>query len=207
MVYQPPIFSPQQSELVVDYLLEKEDSVNVSLEPHGTPLQVAIAYGQKNLVDVLLARGAHVNPVDTTYGTPLWTASSKGRFEIAKLLVEMGAQIESGHEIPLLAATKNGHSNIVQLLLDKHGDNIPITDFRDALLAAALKGHKENVTMLLGSLMKIVDRLRLQEDSGYDSIITDDIGGALRAALGKAKSEEIVRLLKHGISTCCLPEK
>jgi len=78
----------------VQLLLAKGTDVNAADKEAGwTPLHLAAANWEENLVELLLAKGANVNAVDKHGRTPLGLASEKGYKEIVELLRKHG-----GHE-------------------------------------------------------------------------------------------------------------
>lgn len=115
------------------------DMVNAA-GPYGeTGLYYAAQYGQAETAKTLVARGADLNKSHDDGGTPLIVACFKGHLTIVRILVEAGASIEQACNharsydpangagllstcqdgaTPLGAAAAQGHTDIVEYLLD-----------------------------------------------------------------------------------------
>ena len=107
-----------------------EDNLNLVYNSH-TPLQLACAKGDMEVVKILLAAGAEVNKGNRS---PLYLASSNGHLEVVKFLTERGADINiayMGNNIPLsldpladvistplYIACFNKHFKIINFLID-----------------------------------------------------------------------------------------
>ena len=72
-------------------------------------------------------------------------ASRNGHTEIVKLLLEAGADVHAKNDGPLRLASENGHTEVVKLLLDA-GTNFHADN--KALRWARRKGHTEVVKLL-----------------------------------------------------------
>ena len=59
---------------------------------HVTPLHMAVASGDKDMVELLISKGAKVNARDTSGNTPLDYATKYGYTEVAELLRRHGAR-------------------------------------------------------------------------------------------------------------------
>jgi ankyrin repeat protein len=88
--------------------------------------------------------------------TPLFLAAMHGNKEVCRYLLAKGAKVDAGRQ-PLFAAaevqfiliSQNGHSNIVQLLLD-HGANplLKDSDGDSAMTMCSSKGHVDIMELL-----------------------------------------------------------
>ena len=89
-----------------------------------TPLHLAAAKGNSDVVQLLLENGAEVDAVATDSGcTSLHYAASLGHVELCELLVRYGADPDAQTarlETPLHLAVASGHSDVVALLLKYH---------------------------------------------------------------------------------------
>jgi ankyrin repeat protein len=82
---------------------------------YWTPLQLAAAAGQRDVVAVLLDRGASMTWCSSSQSVrALDTAASYGRSEVVKLLLERGAE---NRDTALLAAVRSGSTETTEILL------------------------------------------------------------------------------------------
>ena len=91
----------------------------------GTPLHMAVARGNVDIVTALLDAGANIEARGTNGARPLHLAALADRAEVAKLLVARGADIESRDNngmTPLLIAASNGKRDVTAVLLDAGAD-------------------------------------------------------------------------------------
>ncbi|MBX7221512.1 MAG: ankyrin repeat domain-containing protein [Blastocatellia bacterium] len=121
----------QENLPVVQFLLEMQVSPNPEVESADTtPLGLAIAHKNVDMVRLLLAHWAQVNePVKAGY-TLLIRAVVKGSPEIVKMLVEKGEQVNTANEAgetSLMYAARNGEKEIAAYLL-AHGARVQATD-------------------------------------------------------------------------------
>jgi ankyrin repeat protein len=108
---------------VLRLLLQHGIEINGARKSHRlTPLHWASYRWHMDLAQILLEHGADINAVSPA-GTSLYDTSRTGRLEIVRLLLEHGADVHiwvPGRDTPFEAATYNGHTKIVELLL-KYG--------------------------------------------------------------------------------------
>ena len=83
-----------------------------------TPLVVAIAAGNKEVVDLLLERGASVNVAVKDGWTPFIAACHSGQGDIVQKLIEKGADID--------ARTRDGWSGLELSTANKHNETASI---------------------------------------------------------------------------------
>lgn len=94
---------------------------------HGTPLEMAARFNQRELLKLLLEHGAHVNRVQEKMG-PLQHAAISGDLDCVRLLIDAGADVNAPAYHPyettaLQAASFQNHLKMVTFLLDS-GANV-----------------------------------------------------------------------------------
>jgi hypothetical protein len=95
-------------------LLKRKDYGPFSFEGK-TPLMVASMKGHVEVVRLLIDKGAAIDE-HTSGTTALWYACHHGRLPVVRLLVERGAD-PAGRSTPLIAASAEGHVEVVRVLL------------------------------------------------------------------------------------------
>lgn len=113
--------SPRQSLLVASV-----DS-NSSDEHFLTPLHVACAEGNFEMVRLIVSHGSSVNRLDVHGHGPLWHAAQQGHGEIIQFLIQEGAVVNSIDQFgatPLHVAAENGHCLVVKHLLQADAEII-----------------------------------------------------------------------------------
>jgi ankyrin repeat protein len=161
-----------------------------------TPLDLALAYKNENVVAVLL----HMNPrqeglggtVDEAAREAMETATVRGQTEIARQLIEAGFDINqptAARSSYLNDAALKGQKKVAQLFLD-HGANLEARNAQGGspLHDAALAGSAEVIMLLLDRGAKIDARDR---EAGATPLM-------LAASLGKV--DALALLLKRGAS-------
>ena len=121
-----------------------------AIAPFGsawTPIMHAAAEGHEEIVSILIQAGANVNAKNEIGKTSLMFPAHYGFFSIAEMLLENGANTDdvandSGWSA-LIAASLNGHRDIVRLLLAHGADqNIRDNSGKTALMWAEEHGHR-----------------------------------------------------------------
>lgn len=120
-----------------------------------TPLHLAVALGDANVVRRLIHIGADVNAKGDSRVTPLHEAAFYGKSEIAELLLAAGADVNAvgyrHNNTPLHVATVHGHAGLAKVLLE-HGADV---NSQDTLGKTALQYAQEmkltNMTAILSS--------------------------------------------------------
>ncbi|KAL0765276.1 hypothetical protein CaCOL14_012025 [Colletotrichum acutatum] len=140
---------------------------------YGLPLSQASTRGQSEMVKLLLGYGADVN-ASTTGGTPLLLAAAEGRDTVARLPLEAGAKVDLcsvDNRSPLVEASRQGHTNVVRLLLDNHAVIDKQTRFGSALLAATHRRHTSVVRLLLekGADYEVADNLQQSNSMAFEN--------------------------------------
>ena len=123
-----------------------------SEEDSTTPLLVAAAKGNAEMVRLLLKSGANLTARDDCDNNAAHIACSKGHVDVLNRLIKAGCDIETragNGATALHLAARKGHDDIVALLLD-NGMDIESVDGKGATaLHAACSGGYEDVVSLL----------------------------------------------------------
>lgn len=93
----------------------------------STPLHVAVAMANNEIVKVLIAHGADPNAVDYQGFRPLYGAIENGNLTVVETLLDNGVSVDGftrdlpwgGSSLPLVVAIRNGSAEVVDLLLSK----------------------------------------------------------------------------------------
>lgn len=148
-----------------------------------TPLLIAARAGDVAAVEALLDGGADLDAVDTRGYGALTLAIAGGHPAVVRALLARGASAAIATESPLIAAARDGATDLVALLLD-HGAPIEARDHlgRGPLYWAAYQGHRATVELLL--------------DRGADLHARDLRGDtALHGAAGNVVDPAVLQLL------------
>ena len=174
-------------------LLEASVDPDLELKYNHTPLRLAAAAGDPEILEMLLSHGADANATREAMvkapGTALHVASELGHVEVVRKLlsyaadanrkVQRGSHVNHEHVTPFLLAAKQEHLEVVRLLLHARA-NIEETDAfrRTPLLLAADCGNVDIVIMLLemaADLHKTTFRgktaLHLAAESGHGNVM------------------------------------
>ena len=149
-----------------------------------TPLAISADQGHESVVELLIAKGADLNKC-----CPLYHAAWQGDARIVKILLEAGAEPNKFRlgrtPSPVLTAAREGHLEVVKLLVaygselgTEDGDNSP-------LLWAAAYGHADVVDYLVTK-------------GNHVDIATSAGVTPLYMAAMKGHSDVVRVLMKHG---------
>ena len=132
-----------------------------------TPLSIASAYGNKELVGFLITKGAAIDKAMNDGTTPLYIASGSGYKEVVELLIKNGASIDLSDKdgiTPLYVASSKGHKEVVELLIT-NGAAIDLGNKNGAtpLYIASYKGRKEVVELLITNGADVNKKSNLEE--------------------------------------------
>ncbi|CAL8265471.1 unnamed protein product [Gadus morhua 'NCC'] len=141
-------------------LLRCGASVNTSSQDGQIPLHLAAQYGHYDVSEMLLQHQSNPCLVNKSKKTPLDLACEFGRVKVAQLLLssnmvvallegERKEQSDSAFTTPLHLASRNGHQDIIRLLLKAGIDINRTTKAGTALHEASLYGKTEVVKLLL----------------------------------------------------------
>ena len=143
-----------QDEEAVELLLRFNTNVNAQNLERITPLHMAAATGNVNIVASLIEAGADISiSVDSSGCTALHDACNNGSAEVARILIEHGADLDAKNEYdntPLHRCCSNGHTEAAMLLIDR-GAKVDAqgVNARYPLHYAAANGHVEIMKCLL----------------------------------------------------------
>lgn len=118
-------------------------------EKGRTPLHYAAWAGNRSTASALIDFGADVNARDEYGRTPLQYAAMAGHLRLVMLLHKNGGHLVggSGAGLPIRAASKNGHADVVEYLKNNGG----LPNGTDTVHIAAHEGHLAVLEVLLGT--------------------------------------------------------
>ena len=172
--YQPLHWACYSGDFdLMQRLVKAGAKVNTRAEGSDTEVLWLAAYNSRaDIVEYLLNQGADINARDETRGTPLYQASLNGCLEVVKLLLSRKADVNvtgGNYWRPINAAAYSGHEEIVDLLLRQNIEVDPDEGYqngnavnysRNALAAAARKGHGNIVWLLLQKGWKVNRKIK-----------------------------------------------
>ncbi|XP_029913164.1 caskin-2 isoform X2 [Myripristis murdjan] len=141
-------------------LLRSGASVNGVSQDGHIPLHLAAQYGHYDVSEMLLQHQSNPCLVNKAKKTPLDLACEFGRVKVAQLLLSSNMVVallegerkeptDSAYTTPLHLAARNGHKDIIRLLLKAGIDINKTTKAGTALHEASLYGKTEVVRLLL----------------------------------------------------------
>ncbi|XP_057213966.1 caskin-2 isoform X5 [Triplophysa rosa] len=135
-------------------LLRAGASVNVASQDGQIPLHLSAQYGHYEVSEMLLQHQSNPCTVNKAKKTPLDLACEFGRLRVTQLLLSSNMVVAllegNGRDnTPLHLAARNGHKDIIRLLLKAGIDINRTTKSGTALHEAALYGKTEVVKLLL----------------------------------------------------------
>ncbi|KAI4261371.1 MAG: hypothetical protein L6R42_003429 [Xanthoria sp. 1 TBL-2021] len=198
---------------LVKSLLKCGASVNLSVGIYGSPISFAASGGFTEVVEFLLDEGADFElmaPPSSGYSsnTALMAVAEENHLSIARILIARGANVDTtthtvmanGHIYTALNnASDGGHTEMVQLLLSC-GASIALDANKDALRAAARRGHEDTTALQCAAQYGKTSTLRLLIDWRADVNIQTHsrFGTALQAASFRGRIEAVQVLLESG---------
>src|SRR5258708_4987063 len=145
-----------------EFLVKSGANVNIRIidefNDESTPLHVAAAYGNLNMVQLLIDYGVDVNALDRQGYSPLYLAvgtsslQQRERYLIAQSLIGRGANVDargSRHKTPLHLSSLNGSLDMARLLIE-HGADVSAQDDggRTPFSMALASGHRKLARVL-----------------------------------------------------------
>ncbi len=153
--------------LANDHPLKK--TLSAVMNPAHTPLFTACVFGLTTLLDdITKADDFDWKQRNDLGQTGLYLASAFGHENIASLFINHGADVNASggrHGNPLHAACFEGHTAVVQLLLD-HGANPKSSGRFDNALQASLLGGNEDIVMLV-----LGNGFHIYSQNDYDTVL------------------------------------
>lgn len=154
--YGKYLFSPLQYVIKKDMamlLLSHGADIKARNYQKETPLHLASAYGDQEILKAIVSRGAEIDARDANGETPLHKVAGSGIVDTARFLINCGAEInirDKSGETPYIKAIENNRKDMAEFLLSKGADHT-VRGKRDLPLLhdAASKGHLPIVEMLL----------------------------------------------------------
>ncbi|KAK7134653.1 hypothetical protein R3I93_017933 [Phoxinus phoxinus] len=144
-------------------LLRAGASVNGASQDGQIPLHLAAQYGHHEVSEMLLQHQSNPCTVNKVKKTPLDLACEFGRLKVTQLLLSSNMVVAllegNGRDnTPLHLAARNGHKDIIRLLLKAGIDINRTTKSGTALHEAALYGKTEVVKLLLDTGIDVNNR-------------------------------------------------
>lgn len=140
---------------IIDILIKAGADVNKLDKYDNTALMISSRRNDIDITKMLIEAGADVNKVNKNDATALTFARSRN---IANILINAGAFVDK--ESLVINAVKKGHSEIVELMIEKGVDVNIIYDFNKTLLMTAIElGDKENARFKDQAKIDIVNSL------------------------------------------------
>uniref|UniRef100_H3A5N3 CASK interacting protein 2 n=1 Tax=Latimeria chalumnae TaxID=7897 RepID=H3A5N3_LATCH len=151
---------------IVRLLLRAGASVNMASQDGQIPLHLSAQYGHYEVSEMLLQHQSNPCMVNKGRKTPLDLACEFGRLKVAQLLLNSNMCVallegqtkdsrDDNFTTPLHLAAKNGHKEIIRLLLKAGIDINKKTKAGTALHEAALYGKTEAVRLLLDAAVDV----------------------------------------------------
>jgi len=146
------IVSRGNVEEVKYQLFSDKESINEVVNGM-TPIMLAAARGDIEIIDLLFTQGADLNKRGSMQRTALQYATEKNHIKAVKRLLAYGAEIDAyddGRLTPLVMAASRGYSELALLYIDKGADvNIQHIQGWTALIDAVAHGDARLVSRLL----------------------------------------------------------
>ncbi|RDD46189.1 Ankyrin-1 [Trichoplax sp. H2] len=179
---------------VADILINNRSFVNSKTKSGETPLHLSASSGHKDMIQLLVEKHkAACDAMTLNKRTPLHNAAENGRLDVCRELLHFNADpsaVDSNGETPLLLATKEDHSEVVQLFLSSAPKLINEAS-QDGSTCAHIAAEK-------GSLSVIKELLKV---NSKNVIFTKDKkrkATALHLAAGKGHAEIVQVLIENG---------
>ena len=112
----------------------------------STPLHLASAFSDADMVSLLVKHGANVKGKDSEGSVALHTAAALGRMDVTRVLIDAGSDVnarDANGNTPLHVSASSGKLEVVRLLLDKKADKAVNNDGVSPVGCAEAFGHKK----------------------------------------------------------------
>ncbi|CEL08510.1 hypothetical protein ASPCAL11659 [Aspergillus calidoustus] len=151
-----------EQETMVAWLLHQDVDPNTFDEQGLSPLVLAGAIGHLGIAKLLVRADADLEGCSLTGWTPFAAAVNNGHEKVAAYLLEQGAVLfpacdtEPGLN-PLVRAAREGHTRLVELILERMAATMESDEIADILRAPYLmseaisEGHAEVVKLLIAA--------------------------------------------------------
>eukprot|EP00752_Nemacystus_decipiens_P011987 g10627.t1 len=177
---------------VMSYLLENGAPVDAqeSRSPGITPLRVAAAAGNAEMVQLLSLKGTDVDVMDNEGFSPLYLAVSNGFVSTALALMDAGADLSLRYGVfrhsVLHAAAEERHIDVMRVLIERGADVNAVDWYQwTPLHQAALLNRDETIDVLV--------------EAGANIEARDDTGRTpLHCTASNRPHDALLALLKHG---------
>ena len=161
---------------IASVLMANKANVEQRREKTGhTALILAVEQNQLEMVELLLEKGgANVNVTNDEGWSPLMISAFLGNCEIASVLMANKANVEQRIEktgaTALTLAVKQNQLKMVELLLEKGGANVNVTDDEgeSPLMTSAFEGNCEVASVLMANKANAEQR---REKTGATALI------------------------------------
>lgn len=162
------------------------------------PMFDAANRGMQEVVDLYLSHGASIHLFDWTRLTALHYAVSSNKLDLARhLLDNHGANPNGlGSKTPIMTAARNGHANMVELLLSRGADpNVSVNGapFSLALMDAVVEGNGDVVSVLLKDTRVDPNSRNASGKTALDWAITFGKGDMLQLLLEDGRADPTQR--------------
>ena len=158
------------------------------------PLGFASFCGHEPVVRLLIDSGTDVQATDSSGWAALDHACSEGHEGVAKLLLRSGAEMRRTSKLSKLSAlhsaTRSGHKNVVQVLID-HGVDIEAKDYWGStpLCHAASLDHEAVIALLLEKGANVNQRNDHGKNATHYALESQMSESTVRAILAKQLCE------------------
>jgi ankyrin repeat protein len=114
--------------MIIQRLIEAGARTDARYLGGSTPLMIAAAFCNPEVVDILIEVGSNINTRDEVYGRTalMYAVEFNSNAEITKLLIDSGADVnvrdEEGITPLILAAMEGENPDVIKMLLDAGAD-------------------------------------------------------------------------------------
>lgn len=137
---------------VVKVFIDMDAGITVPVKNDDTPITIAAAQGQKEVVEMLLQKGAPIEAKGTTGWTPLHSAVLNNHKDLTEFLLKKGANINNKDAngcTPLHTAAGWGFKDIAELLIQNGAEINSVDNFKKTPLDYAVAKNNKDLIKLL----------------------------------------------------------